>query len=97
MNDRKYVPAPVDTQSVELPAELLPLVEEMAKNVHEVWARNRMAEGWTYGPVRDDAKKQTPCMVPYDELPETEKEYDRATSQETLKLILKSGFTLSKA
>ena len=69
----------------------------MARNVHEVWSRNRMAEGWTYGPVRDDAKKQTPCMVPYEDLPEAEKEYDRAPSQETLKLILKSGFTVSKA
>ncbi|MDE5750895.1 MAG: Ryanodine receptor Ryr [Duncaniella sp.] len=97
MSDKRYVPSPVDTRSVELPAELLPLVEDMARNVHEVWARNRMAEGWTYGPVRDDAKKQTPCMVPYEDLPEAEKEYDRATSQETLKLILKSGFTVSKA
>lgn len=93
---KEYIPQPVDTRGVALPAELLPLVEEMAKNVHEVWARNRMAEGWTYGPVRDDAKKETPCMVAYEDLPEIEKEYDRATSQETLKLILCSGFKISK-
>lgn len=93
---REYIPSPADTQSVELPKELLPLVEEMARNVHEVWAKNRMAEGWTYGPIRDDAKKETPCMVAYEDLPDSEKEYDRATSQETLKLILKLGFVISK-
>lgn len=96
MKHIRYVPSPSDTQSVELPEELLPLIEEMAKNVHEVWAQNRINEGWAYGPERDDAKKQHPCLVPYEELPDSEKEYDRATSQETLKLILKSGFSISK-
>ncbi|MDE6339135.1 MAG: Ryanodine receptor Ryr [Muribaculaceae bacterium] len=92
----EYFPNPADTQSVKLPEELLPLIEEMAKNVHEVWSRNRMSEGWTYGPVRDDANKKHPCLVPYEDLPESEKDYDRATSQETLKIILKLGFEISK-
>lgn len=92
----KYTPCPADTSAQEIPPELKPLVEEMAKNVHEVWARNRMLEGWTYGSVRDDALKQHPCLVPYEELPESERNYDRATSQETLKLILKLGFTISR-
>lgn len=91
-----YIPKPADTRSVELPNELLPLIEEMAKNVHEVWAQNRINEGWTYGPERDDASKKHPCLVPYEELPESEKSYDRATSQETLKLIMKLGFEISK-
>ncbi len=93
---KEYKPNPAETSDVKLPENLLPLVEEMAHNVHEVWAKNRMAEGWTYGPVRDDAKKETPCMVAYEDLPENEKEYDRATSQETLKLILKLGFEISR-
>lgn len=92
----KYTPNPVETSEVRLPEELLPLIEEMAKNVHEVWAQNRINDGWTYGPVRDDVNKTHPCLVPYDELPESEKEYDRVTSQETLKLILKSGFVISR-
>lgn len=92
----EYIPQPIDTSDVELPAELTPLIEDMARNVHEVWAQNRISEGWTYGPVRDDALRHHPCLVPYDELPESEKQYDRATSQETLKLILKSGFQISK-
>ncbi len=93
---KEYRPEPVDTQSVKLPDELKPLIEEMARNVHEVWAQNRITDGWTYGPVRDDAAKKHPCLVPYDQLTESEKEYDRATSQETLKFILKSGFAISK-
>ena len=92
----EYIPEPMDTADVQLPEELMALAEKMARNVHEVWARSRMAEGWTYGPERDDAARRHPCLVPYDELPESEKEYDRATSQETLKLILKSGFDIVK-
>ena len=94
--DNIYNPKPVDTTDVVLPAELMPLMEEMAKNVHEVWANNRIAEGWRYGPVRDDAQKKHPCLIPYEQLPESEKDYDRATSLETLKLIIKLGFTIIK-
>lgn len=94
--EKQYIPRPENTSNVELPEELLPLIEDMARNVHEVWSQNRLDDGWTYGPVRDDATKKHPCLVPYDELPEREKDYDRATSQETLKLILKLGFTISK-
>lgn len=94
--EKTYTPIPINTEGIELPQELLPLVEEMAKNVHEVWAQNRINDGWTYGSVRNDDKKQHPCLVPYEDLPEAEKEYDRATSQETLKLILKSGFSISR-
>lgn len=92
----KYTPKPEDTSSISLPEDLLPLIEDMAKNVHEVWAQNRIAEGWSFGPVRDDGARKHPCLVPYEDLPESEKEYDRATSQQTLKLILKLGFEISK-
>ena len=93
---KEYIPSPADTQGVNLPEDLLPLIEEMAKNVHEVWSHTRIKDGWTYGPVRDDSNKKHPCLIPYEELPESEKEYDRATSQETLKLILSLGFNISK-
>lgn len=93
---KQYIPSPVDTSDIELPAQLMPLIEDMARNVHEVWAKNRMAEGWIYGPVRDDAAKHHPCLVDYDSLPDSEKEYDRATSQETLKCIIKLGFNITK-
>lgn len=93
---KEYIPNPEDTKNTVLPKELLPLIEKVAKNVHEVWAQNRINEGWTFGPERDDANKKHPCLVPYEELPESEREYDRATSLETLKLILKLGFDISK-
>ncbi len=91
-----YIPKPIDTADITLSAELQELTEEMARNVHEVWSRTRINDGWTYGPERNDAQKKHPCLVPYDELPESEKEYDRNTSQETLKLILKLGFEIRK-
>lgn len=91
----QYKPSPIDTENVRLPESLTSLVETMAKNVHEVWAYNRMQEGWSYGKDRNDAKKTHPCLVPYDELPETEKDYDRETAVSTLKLIIKLGFNIS--
>lgn len=91
-----YKPQPVDTSKVVLPEDLNALVELIAKNVHEVWSLERIKEGWTYGPVRDDIKKTTPCLVPYEELPESEKEYDRKTAFETLKLVVKLGYKIEK-
>lgn len=93
---KDYVPQPVDTDDVVLGKDLEELVEQMAKNVHEVWAQTRMEQGWTYGEQRDDAKKQHPCLVAYEELPEEEKEYDRNTAVGTLKLIRKLGFNIGK-
>ena len=93
---KPYIPQPVDTSQVELPEELNDLGEAIAENVHDVWARNRLSEGWTYGPVRDDQKKQTPCLVPYSDLPEIEKAYDRNTAFETLKFIIAKGFRITK-
>ena len=92
----KYYPNPIDLSGVELPEELNELIDEMAKNVHEVWAQSRMAQGWTYGEERSDALKQHPCLVAYEELPEVEKAYDRDTALGTLKLIKKLGFTIKK-
>ncbi len=91
-----YKPEPVDTEGIVVPVELMELVEEMSRNVHEVWAKSRMDQGWTWGPQRDDTLKTHPDLVPYDELTEEEKDYDRDTSLQTIKLILKLGFHISK-
>ena len=91
-----YKPTPIDTADVTLPDELLALTEQIAENVHDVWAASRIKEGWTYGETRDSAAKTTPCLVPYCELPEIEKEYDRNTAFETLKLIYKLGYRIQK-
>ena len=92
---KNYVPQPMDTSDIQLSDELNVLVEQMAKNVHEVWAQSRIEQGWIYGEERNDALKHHPCLVPYEELPEIEKAYDRDTALETLKLICKLGFKIS--
>lgn len=96
MKQKTYIPQPIDTTDIELPEELEMLVEQMSKNVHDVWAETRIQQGWTYGERRNDEQKTHPCLVPYEKLPNSEKEYDRNTSIETLKLIMKLGFKISK-
>jgi ryanodine receptor 2 len=93
---KTYTPQPADISGIELSPELLELTESMAVNVHEVWSAGRIAEGWQYGAKRDDVLKLHPCLVPYGELPASEKEYDRATAISTLKLIRKLGFEITK-
>lgn len=92
--EREYVPNPIDTSDVELPKELEVLAERISKNVHDVWAKSRMSQGWTWGEKRNDDIKQHPCLVEYEELSDEEKEYDYNTGLETIKLILKLGFKI---
>ena len=91
-----YIPKPVDTKSIVLSEELLSLTEKMAENVHEIWSEGRIREGWKYGEKRDDNLKTTPCLVPYSELSEQEKAYDRNTAIETLKFIVAMGYSIEK-
>ena len=81
---------------VKLPSELEKFIEDLAKQQHDVWAQSRIEQGWTYGPERNDQLKHHPCLVPYEELPDIEKAYDRDTAVGTLKLIQKLGFTITK-
>ena len=92
----QYIPQPIDTNDIKLPVELEQLVEQLSKNVHEVWASTRMSQGWIYGAQRNDELKIHPCLVPYEDLPEEEKVFDRNTSIDTLKFIIKQGFRISK-
>ena len=96
MNGKEYRPEPIDTSQVQVPREIEELTEELARNAHENWAQQRLADGWRWGEARDDARKLHPCLVPYEELPESEKVYDRATAMETLKAILGLGFCISR-
>lgn len=91
-----YIPAPINTDEIILSEELIALIELIAANVHDVWAAGRIKEGWCYGETKNAEKKTTPCLVPYNELPESEKEYDRNTAIETLKLITKLGYEIKK-
>ena len=91
-----YKPDPVDTKNIVLSEDLLALTERIAENVHEVWAKGRIAEGWVYGEERNDQLKQTPCLIPYSALSESEKEYDRKTALETIKLMIALGYRIEK-
>lgn len=91
-----YKPNPIDTSKVELPDDLLELTEKIAENVHENWSVGRIADGWTYGETRNDEMKTTPCLVPYSELTDSEKEYDRVTALQTLKLVVALGYRIEK-
>ena len=92
----KYIPKPIDTSKVELPKDLVELTERLAENAHDVWALQRLGEGWTFGPARDDAAKKHPDLIPYADLPEGEKEYDRKTAMETLKAIIALGYSITR-
>ncbi|MCQ2306665.1 MAG: Ryanodine receptor Ryr [Bacteroidales bacterium] len=91
-----YTPNPINTDDVELNGVLLELTEKLAENVHEMWALGRINDGWRYGEKRDDAAKTHPCLVPYSQLPDSEREYDRNTAMSTLKLIVKLGYKIEK-
>lgn len=91
-----YDPKPIDLSEVQLSDDLNELREAIAENAHDVWALERKAQGWTYGPNRDDAKKETPCMVPYSQLPDSEKQFDRDMAMNTLKLVCKLGYDIIK-
>lgn len=91
-----YIPTPLNLDDVTLPEELDELTEAVAENTHEVWSKGRMAEGWTYGPERNDPQKKHPDLLPYSALTEGEKEYDRATALNALKLIMKLGYRIKK-
>lgn len=92
----EYAPAPIDTSGVVLGDDIRALTELLARNAHEVWAQGRMAEGWRYGAQRNDRHREHPSLVPYDQLSESEKEYDRATAMETLKAIISLGYRIEK-
>ena len=91
-----YKPNPIDTSNVKLPKDLLELTEKIAENVHENWSEGRIADGWVYGVTRNDEKKTTPCLAPYSELTEEEKQYDRNSALQTLKLIVALGYRIEK-
>jgi ryanodine receptor 2 len=92
-----YIPNPIDTENVILPQEIERLIEVLSRNTHEIWSKERLENGWSYGIERNDLLKQTPLLVPYDELPETEKEYDRKITESILKALFKLRFEVKKA
>lgn len=91
-----WAPKPVDTSGIELSSDVTALIELLADNAHAVWGKQRMDAGWTYGPMRNDETKQHPGLIPYAQLTEGEKDYDRVMAIETLKLIVHYGYKIVK-
>ena len=91
-----YDPKPIDTSGVLLPPDVAELTERLAENAHDIWAKQRLSDGWRHGPKRDDTTKEHPCLVPYGELPDSEKVYDRKMAMETLKVIQALGYRIVK-
>jgi hypothetical protein len=91
-----YKPRPIDTSHIKLSPEIHDLTEALAKNTHEVWAQERMAQGWRFGPARNDQRKEHPSLIPYEQLPEKEKVYDRNTAMETVRAVLALGYRIVK-
>lgn len=92
----EYLPQPIDTTEVVIPAELAGLTEQLAAHAHDIWAEQRLRDGWVWGPKRDDQARHHPCLIPYDALPESEKVYDRRAAMETIKAILALGYRVEK-
>ncbi|QDU23033.1 RyR domain-containing protein [Urbifossiella limnaea] len=90
-----YTPRPLDTSAVALTPDVLALTERLAAHAHDVWALGRLAQGWRYGPARDDVAKTHPSLVPYAELSESEKEFDRQTALGALRALLALGYTIT--
>ena len=95
-DNKTYKPGLPNLTSIEIPEDLETLTELLAEHAHDVWAIERQSEGWTYGRERNDRKLETPDMVPYSELPETEKQYDRIMAVNTIKLLLANGYKIVK-
>lgn len=92
----KYKPRPIDTATIRLSDDLAGLTEKLAENAHDNWAKLRMEQGWKWGRERDDVSKEHPDLVPYSELSESEKEYDRHAAMETLKAIVALGYKIER-
>lgn len=91
-----YKPQPIDTSKVALSSDLQELLERLARSNHDHWAQLRFNEGWRHGSMRDDGKKEHPDLVDYDDLPESEKDYDRKSVLETLKAIIALGYEIRR-
>lgn len=91
-----YQPKPLPIDHVAFDDGLLELVELLAEHAHDIWASQRINDGWSFGPARCDASRHHPCLVPYAQLPEIEKAYDRNAVLGTIRAVLALGFVISR-
>lgn len=94
-DSQTWIPQPPDLSGIRLTPALERLSEQLARNIHEIWAQARIQSGWSYGPCRNDELKQTPCLTAYEALPEEERLYDQTIAHQTLQMILQLGFDIT--
>lgn len=92
--DGQYIPKPINVDDVLLSNDVAALTEYIAENAHEEWAKQRLKEGWTFAPKTNKKRKQSFDLVPYCELLDKEKEYDRKMAMNTLKVLYKFGINI---
>ncbi|OLS22370.1 MAG: hypothetical protein HeimC3_31120 [Candidatus Heimdallarchaeota archaeon LC_3] len=92
--ENEFDPSPIDTSHINLPQDLVELTEFLALNVHESWSKQKKSNGWVFAEILDTENKKNPYLVPYEQLPEHMKEYDRISAIQTLKLILALGYKI---
>lgn len=88
-------PGRIDTSGVHLDPHLSALAERLAAHVHGLWMDRRARGGWTYGPRRDDARREHPGLVPYDELSEGEKDVDRQVARGVIEALVALGYRIT--
>jgi ryanodine receptor 2 len=92
----EYRPTPLDTSAVILDDELVELIEVLAENTHDTWAQARLSAGWRHGPCRDDEERLHPCLLPYADLEEEEKDIDRTIVVATVRALVVLGYELRR-
>ncbi|XP_064091938.1 ryanodine receptor-like isoform X21 [Macrobrachium nipponense] len=94
-DDVAFVPKPVDTSSIQLPGYIEQVRDKLAENIHEMWAMNKIEQGWTYSERRDDLRLHHPCLTSFEKLPPNEKRYDATLALQTLKTVLALGYHIT--
>ena len=89
-----YKPQPLDLSAVALTSKLDELVEQLAENTHNIWARERIQQGWTYGLNEDPDLNRSPHLVSYSNVDEAIKKANRDTASETVRTLLVYGYIL---
>ncbi len=96
LDPNTYYPQPDNLDDIELSESMKALAEKMASKLHDAWAIERESEGWTWGQKRDDSKLLSPDLIPYEQLPETEKRYDYIMAESTIKQLISLGYKIEK-
>ncbi|XDC62019.1 hypothetical protein R6Z07M_013201 [Ovis aries] len=94
MMSNGYKPAPLDLSHVRLTPAQTTLVDRLAENGHNVWARDRVAQGWSYSAVQDIPARRNPRLVPYRLLDEATKRSNRDSLCQAVRTLLGYGYNI---